>query len=186
VKPCSHLSKASFSQNFNEQKVTEVHPLHLWSAVTFDFPVLLASASLPSDTVFFASFSSSSTGVAGYRHDGGRGGERMCFVLLSAVVKRQSFTDVLQFLHICRTNKDQLSCGGFAAQSSCERSAHLGHTGRWGQTLSDRPLSEGSLITAAEDPEPDEAVKDNKPPPSSPSSRGFTCLWQLRFVKHKQ
>lgn len=34
---------------------------------------------------------------------------------------------------------------------------YLGHKGRWGRTLSDRPLSEASLISAAGGPDTEEA-----------------------------
>lgn len=94
----THLSKAPFAQNLDENEVVEVHLLGLWRAWTFNLPVLLASLSLHLNAVSLLSSVSSSLAVPCYRGD--RQTEGLRFVLLSTVVERQSFPDALQLLRI--------------------------------------------------------------------------------------
>lgn len=134
----------------------QVHPLGLWNAVTFDLAIRLTFFAFLSDAVPIASC----VRVTRYRVHRRGGRQWVCFVLLSAVVKRQSLPDVLQLLHVCKKPRQirAVLCVSilFALQSLIVRKcAYPDHTGRWGQTLSDRLLSEESLITAAEDPEPE-------------------------------
>lgn len=97
----THLSKASFSQNLDEHKVVQVHLFGLWSTGTFNLSVLPASFSFHFNAASIISSAWSSMAVPRYRSN--RWGRRkgVCFVLLYAVVERQSFLDVLQLLRIC-------------------------------------------------------------------------------------
>lgn len=56
----AHLSEASFSQNFDEQEVVQVHPLDFRSNVTFDLPVLPVCLVLHFDAASSTSSSTSS------------------------------------------------------------------------------------------------------------------------------
>ena len=112
-KSYSHLSEASLPQDFDEEEVVQVHPLHLRNDVTFDLSVLLTSVSLHADAASItSSSSSSSTCISVSRHRrirrGSGEGERR--VLLPAVVKRQNLPDILQLLRIWTQIKTS-SCG---------------------------------------------------------------------------
>lgn len=143
----AYLSKASFSQNFDEHKVMQVHPLDFRSDVTFDRSILSASFALHSNTASVTTSSSTSIGVPRYGSNRRGGGDGVFFVLLSMVVERQNLPNALQLLRIwiemkiswcvcsfalvpCRL---EFMCGG---QNFC----YPGHMVRWGQTLSNRLL----------------------------------------------
>lgn len=100
LKSYAYLSKASFSQNFDEHKVVQVHPLDFRSDVTFDCSILPASFALHSNTASVYTSSSTSISVPRYSSNRRGGGEGVFFVLLSAVVERQNLPNALQLLRI--------------------------------------------------------------------------------------
>lgn len=100
LKWSTHLPKAPFPQNFDEEKVVQVHPLDFWSHVTFDRSILFFSFTLYAAAT--ASFSSS-VGVPRDSGDRRGGGEWVCtspFVLLPVMVEGQNLPDALQLLRI--------------------------------------------------------------------------------------
>lgn len=86
-KSSTYLPKASFSQNFDEHKVVQVHPLDLRNDVTFDRSILSTSFTLPLNLAAITASFPTLIGIPRYSSNRRSGGDSVCFVLLSMVVK---------------------------------------------------------------------------------------------------
>lgn len=117
LKWSSHLPKAPFPQNFDEDKVVQVHPLDFWSHVTFDRSILFVSfalyATTAAATATVAAVAASFSFSVVPRDSGDRrgGGEWVCsspFVLLPVMVEGQNLPDALQLLRIWEDTRTKM------------------------------------------------------------------------------
>lgn len=82
-----YLPKASFSQNLDEHKIVQVHPLDLRNDVTFDRSILSTSLTLPFYLAAITTSFPTLTDIPRYSSNRRSRGQSVCFVLLSMVVK---------------------------------------------------------------------------------------------------